>query len=318
MKSLILFYILPLIVIFPISVSYSESVGTITIDKNVISVPEDSFEILQISGTVDDYQKGQFINFQVLKPDGSTHDFKAVANEDGIYNSQLIIDANWVEGSYTITAKYREMYDVGSVSFSISSISGPDLPTFDKIGTIEIEDDEFTISSESKIIVDVTGIVTDSEKGDPVSFEITKPDGTNDVISVRIDYGGEYVLHLTIDDSPEWPVGSYMITGIYNENEIGTVNFELGKMEIPQWIKNNASWWSAGQIGDSDFISGIQFMIKNGIINIPNLPEKSSQGEENVPEWIRNNAGWWADGMISDDDFVSGIKYLVEKGIILV
>ena len=107
-------------------------------------------------------------------------------------------------------------------------------------------------------------------------------------------------------------------TGIYNENEIGTVSFELGKMEIPQWIKNNASWWAAGQIGDADFISGIQFLIKNGIINIPNLPENSAQGEENVPEWIRNNAGWWADGMISDDDFVSGIKFLVEKGIILV
>ncbi len=32
--------------------------------------------------------------------------------------------------------------------------------------------------------------------------------------------------------------------------------------EIPEWIKNNAGWWSEGLIGDSDFVSGIQYLIK--------------------------------------------------------
>jgi len=103
------------------------------------------------------------------------------------------------------------------------------------------------------------------------------------------------------------------------------------KEKVPGWIKNNAKWWAEGQIGDSDFTSGIQFMIKEKIINIPDLPEEVTQmelkdekramgmeREQNVPDWIRNNAGWWADGQISEDDFVNGIKYLVEKGIILV
>jgi len=89
--------------------------------------------------------------------------------------------------------------------------------------------------------------------------------------------------------------------------------------KVPGWIKNNAKWWSEGQIGDSDFVGGIQYMIKEKIINIPNLPEQASEtAEEKVPDWIRNNAGWWANGLISEDDFVNGIKYLVEKGIILV
>ena len=87
---------------------------------------------------------------------------------------------------------------------------------------------------------------------------------------------------------------------------------------IPDWIKNNAKWWSDGQIGDSDFVSGIQFMIKENIISIPDLPEQTTETTEGVPDWVRNNAGWWADGLISDDDFVSGIKYLVEQGIIRV
>jgi len=89
--------------------------------------------------------------------------------------------------------------------------------------------------------------------------------------------------------------------------------------KVPDWIKNNARWWAEGQIGDSDFVNGIQFMIKEKIINIPNLPEQASEtAEEKVPDWIRNNAGWWANGLISEDDFVNGIKYLVEQGIIRV
>ena len=88
--------------------------------------------------------------------------------------------------------------------------------------------------------------------------------------------------------------------------------------QIPDWIRNNAKWWSDGQIGDSDFTNGIQFMIKENIISIPDLPEQASETTEGVPDWVRNNAGWWADGLISDDDFVSGIKYLVEQGIIKV
>ena len=38
--------------------------------------------------------------------------------------------------------------------------------------------------------------------------------------------------------------------------------------EIPQWIKNNAGWWADGSISDSDFVQGIQFLIKEGIMRI--------------------------------------------------
>lgn len=87
---------------------------------------------------------------------------------------------------------------------------------------------------------------------------------------------------------------------------------------IPDWIRNNAKWWSEGSIEDSDFLSGIQFMIQNDIIRIPDLPEQTSEAQEHIPDWIRNNAEWWSQGLISDDDFISGIKYLVEQGIISV
>ena len=39
-----------------------------------------------------------------------------------------------------------------------------------------------------------------------------------------------------------------------------------GAEGVPAWIKNNAGWWADGQIDDNSFVSGIQYLIKNGII----------------------------------------------------
>jgi hypothetical protein len=38
---------------------------------------------------------------------------------------------------------------------------------------------------------------------------------------------------------------------------------------IPEWIKNNAKWWSEGKIAESDYISALQYLINQGIIKIP-------------------------------------------------
>jgi len=85
---------------------------------------------------------------------------------------------------------------------------------------------------------------------------------------------------------------------------------------IPDWIKNNAKWWAEGTIDDTSFKQGIQYMIKENIIAIDNLPQASGTSESKIPDWIKNNAKWWADGIIGEDDFVNGLKYMVEKGII--
>ena len=37
---------------------------------------------------------------------------------------------------------------------------------------------------------------------------------------------------------------------------------------VPAWIKNNAGWWAEGQIDDSSFVKGIQFLVKVGIIQV--------------------------------------------------
>tara|TARA_Y100000590_G_scaffold84999_1_gene94994 strand:- start:181 stop:1776 length:1596 start_codon:yes stop_codon:yes gene_type:complete len=87
--------------------------------------------------------------------------------------------------------------------------------------------------------------------------------------------------------------------------------------QIPEWVKNNAGWWAGGQIPDSAFIDGIEFLIKEGIIIVP-IVESEEQGGTNVPEWVKNNAGWWAGGQIDDKSFATGIEFLIKIGLIVV
>ena len=85
-------------------------------------------------------------------------------------------------------------------------------------------------------------------------------------------------------------------------------------LNIPSWIKNNARWWSNGEIDDTSFVQGIQFLIKERIMVIPPTAQGTGTANE-IPQWIKSNAGWWAEGSISDSDFVQGIQFLIKEGI---
>jgi len=41
--------------------------------------------------------------------------------------------------------------------------------------------------------------------------------------------------------------------------------------EIPNWIKNTAKWWSESQVSDTDFINAMEFLIGEGIIQVPGI-----------------------------------------------
>ena len=65
---------------------------------------------------------------------------------------------------------------------------------------------------------------------------------------------------------------------------------------VPDWIKNNASWWSDNLIDDIDFINGLQYLIKHKIIKLDN---KKILGQ--VPlEDIKFSPTW----QINKDDLV--------------
>jgi len=86
--------------------------------------------------------------------------------------------------------------------------------------------------------------------------------------------------------------------------------------KVPSWIKNNAGWWANDDIDDDAFIQGIQFLIKEKILEINET--SSTEKSDKIPAWVKNNAGWWAEGQITESDFLSGITHLVKTGIISV
>ena len=86
---------------------------------------------------------------------------------------------------------------------------------------------------------------------------------------------------------------------------------------LPDWLKNNASWWSADEITDDDFFLGIEFLISEGFIVLP-PNEVGSETSDEIPDWVKNNAGWWAEGQITDAEFINGLQFLISTGIISV
>ena len=42
---------------------------------------------------------------------------------------------------------------------------------------------------------------------------------------------------------------------------------------IPEWVKNNAKWWSEGSISEGEYLKSLEYLITKGIINIPQTIE---------------------------------------------
>ena len=99
--------------------------------------------------------------------------------------------------------------------------------------------------------------------------------------------------------------------------ETGTAPEGGAEPAIPGWIKQNAAWWGEGEISDEEFAAGIQFMIKQGIINV-STENTGETGSTEIPDWVRENAVWWSQGLISDQDFTRGLEFMVKNGIISV
>jgi hypothetical protein len=106
------------------------------------------------------------------------------------------------------------------------------------------------------------------------------------------------------------------ISFVINSNDVTSLDQELStSAKIPDWIKNNAGWWADGLIDDNSFVQGFQFLIKEGMMKIPDTEQGVISQDNKIPDWIKNNAGWWADGLIDDNSFVQGIQFLIKEGM---
>jgi len=87
------------------------------------------------------------------------------------------------------------------------------------------------------------------------------------------------------------------------------------EITIPTWVKNNAKWWSEDLFSNTDFATGINYLIRQGIIQAP-IASSESNSNVKIPGWVKTNADWWTNGLISDKEFTAEIQYLISVGII--
>ena len=95
-----------------------------------------------------------------------------------------------------------------------------------------------------------------------------KFDETDDIFFILIDGTESDYIEIDSDESSRIIV----IPFFANDNEIeilGTETISTSSSQIPAWVKHNAGWWSEGLLRDEDFVSGLQYLIDNGIIVIP-------------------------------------------------
>lgn len=166
-----------------------------------------------------------------------------------------------------------------------------------------------------------------------VSFDLLKKDATHFVLKFDIIFAKTMATSDIILESwnlKKWStinkipnaievISSGIIQEEQSEPIVETfVEDVINDQVIPVWVKSNAKWWSEDEIDNEDFISGIEYLVNEGIIKV-SLPD--TKGNTLIPEmqpWIKNNAGWWADEMISDNEFLTAIEWLISNDIIQV
>jgi hypothetical protein len=212
----------------------------------------------------------------------------------------------------SLDAKYHDFSDssgkknIFSFSSSSSSFSGISPPT---LSSEKLILPKYKQTSE----VILSGIVGNYIQGTTLDITLTKPDKSSEKFSLYATKNGEYKAVITLNDNSL--TGKYNIDVNYRGSKVGDVSFQVLKHLVAEWIKNNARWWSSDQISDSEFITGIQSLIKEKIIILSDSPE-SPNTDHNIPSWIKNTAKWWSQDIVSDDEFVASLEFLVNHGII--
>ena len=138
------------------------------------------------------------------------------------------------------------------------------------VGIYTIEMDKTTLlkihflkSDTEKIQQHIDYRVSVTKDGDYVFGPMSRLSHTSPgsiTIPVEFSENGSHIVHIEME--------GILFQPIPLETASFTLNVGQTETSIPGWIKNNAGWWADGQIDDSSFVSGLQWLISNGIMKI--------------------------------------------------
>ncbi|MFQ5782066.1 MAG: peptidase [Nitrosopumilus sp.] len=211
----------------------------------------------------------------------------------------------------SLDARYYDSRDASGNANIFSLLNSQTSPSFSSPAKLSHEKVSLPKTGSVQEII-LSGSVDNKKRVIPLSIALTNPDGSIQNFAATLNSNGNYKSIFTVNAN-SLP-GKYFIQLSYDNKNLGILTFTVLSEIIPDWIKNNARWWSSDAISDSEFTDGIEHLIENKIISVD--PSERSAAEQKIPNWIKTNAKWWSNDQISDEDFVKSIQYLVKKGII--
>jgi hypothetical protein len=269
-------------------------------------------EIIVISGSVTGGDTSYDVNLSIVDPHGNTIyteaiDLSYIRSFSTAINTE---NTGWSDsGNYKILIWHDSEETQAEVVFSFSSTYGKQ----------ETTDSISIFNSEIDLDYSITGGKITLVKANLIKNSL--------VFSIDVNAGGHLTVELPRVEKTNPNERTLTIPYIHNTRTLEIVGTFLElepsapavSTSIPDWVRNNAEWWSKDLIGEDDFVSGIEYLIIQGVIQIPIVPDEDSTDDVAfVPPWIKDTAGWWAEGLVSDSEFVNGLQYLVKQGILSV
>lgn len=306
---------------------------TVISDKNNYSFGEK----IIISGKVADATPGSKIVLSIIDPAGKIIQTQSITlSYEQRFYTELTADSSLWEISGNYLVKVSSKSSEAETAFSFSTTHHPE----------EITKSIKIFGSQQNLAYSITSgtvsLVMPNEDSNSLRFSLNTKSGGHftvelprTLIDAKTIYGEEAGFDVFSDDrKTEYveKIGSnertLTIPFSYRTKSIEIVGTQLEMLQtssikpttpiVPSWIQNNAGWWSKGLIGEEDFLSGIQFLINQGIIQVSTTHDVQQSSLPFVPNWVKDTAGWWAEGKVTDQDFLNGMKFLVENQIIKV
>ena len=183
---------------------------------------------------------------------------------------------------------------VGGIQYLVKEkiITVPkDLVTKSKF--LKFNSEEFTkpLSKGETVTVEINGKIENYAR-DAIILEIQFPDNQINKQNL-VGANGEYQSLLLLDNQS--PLGTYNVKVKYLNKIVDIGKFTLKSKttssettienkSMPDWLRNNAKWWSQGQISEDDFIQGIEYLIQNGILTFTADEVKSVEEKSEIKE----------------------------------
>ncbi len=213
--------------------------------------------------------------------------------------------------SPAFAAEYEQTTTTSEGTLDIGIYTIPEIPNIDELTKLKID---FLKTGTQKVQehVDYRIAVIKDDQNVFGPIRLTHTSTGSVTIPVQFTENGEHKIQFEVEGILFMPIPL----------ETAEFSITIGQqvtpvVTIPDWVRNNAAWWAEGAISDNDFASGIEFMIKEGIIIVP-VTESGQKSDAVIPDWVKNNAAWWAEGQIDDQTFANGLQFLIKVGIITV